>query len=92
MRQDPDRPLNQPRKVQPFSVVAFRPEEFADANVHGVANLEEHHCRFICNESISEPVYCGLPMLADSSFSFCAGHHEICSLPERVRTDRRRWV
>ncbi|WP_029581977.1 GcrA family cell cycle regulator [Bradyrhizobium sp. URHD0069] len=80
-------PVDMPRRAAKFSVnpglkiVAFRPEDFRSANVHGVDALESHHCRFICNDDMSAPVFCGLPMLTNSKFSFCAGHHIICTGP-----------
>jgi hypothetical protein len=80
-------------RVDPgLAVVAFRPEDFTDANVHGLENLEPHHCRFICNDDMSAPVYCGLPMLANSTFSFCAGHHAICCTKPMGRKEPGRHV
>lgn len=69
--------------VQPLAVVVFRPEDFTDANVRGVANLEKHHCRWIFGDDMAEPVFCGLPQLEGRSF--CAGHSAIVYAPPQKR-------
>jgi hypothetical protein len=71
--------------IQPVLVVVeTKPEDFPGARVHGVDALERHHCRFICNDDMSEPVYCGMPIMANSRFSYCAGHHRVCVAPPKM--------
>jgi hypothetical protein len=63
-----------------LAIVEVRPEDFPEARVVGIDALQPHHCRFICNDDMATPVYCGLPILSNSSrFSFCAGHHARCT-------------
>lgn len=80
----PYRPQQRPIKPT-LVVVDAKPEGFPDARVTGIDALEPHHCRFICNDDVSEPVYCGLPIMANSRFSYCAGHHRICVAPPKVQ-------
>lgn len=74
--------------VAPALTVAYRAEDFTDANVHGIANLEDHHCRFICNDDFSSPVYCGRHHSVwsvngrERASSYCEFHHRICHRPE----------
>lgn len=79
-------PKPQQTPVQPQLVlVENKPEEFPEARVHGIDALERHHCRFICNDDMSAPVYYGLPILANSRLSYCAGHHQICVAPPKAQ-------
>lgn len=63
----------------PLAIVEVNPSDFPDARVHGVGKLEPHHCRFECTPDAeydpAHPVFCGLPILANSKFSWCSGHH-----------------
>lgn len=68
-----------------LTVVQTNPDDHPEARVYGIDALERHHCRFICNDDVSEPVYCGLPIMANSRFSYCAGHHRICVAPPKVQ-------
>lgn len=75
-----------PRPVREvLAIVEFNPADFTESNVYGIDALEPHHCRFIVNDDPAAAIFCGLPMLEKSSFSFCAGHHRICvkPVPER---------
>lgn len=66
-----------PTLAPALAVVAINPDDFKDARVHGMEALEPHHCRFICNDDLREPIYCGLPILARSKFSWCSHHHAV---------------
>lgn len=81
-------PKPQQTRIQPALVVVEpRPEDFPEARVHGIDALESHHCRFECSGddfNPAEPVFCGLPILAQSKFSYCAGHHRLCVAPPKV--------
>jgi hypothetical protein len=80
------------RRDTGLHVVEFRPEDFPGARVHGIPNLEDHHCRFICNEDMAAPVFCGLPRLEHSKFSFCSGHHAICCMQPMGRKEPGRYA
>jgi hypothetical protein len=71
-----------PAPAPKLEVVIPRPEEFPDARIHGLAALETYHCRFICNDDMSAPVYCGLPVIDKTSW--CSGHHAQVFTP-RIR-------
>lgn len=58
-------------------VSRFYAEDVSATNVHGVAALESHHCRFIINTDMTAPVYCGAAITHDR-FSWCQKHFEIC--------------
>lgn len=81
-------PKPQPAPIQPaLVVVETRPEDFPEARVHGIDALEPNSCRFECSGddfNPAEPVFCGLPILANSKFSYCAGHHRLCVAPPKV--------
>jgi hypothetical protein len=66
-------------------VVNHDPIEFPEARVFGLENLQKGQCRYICNDDMRAPVYCGLPILATSRFSFCSAHNRICCEPPRKR-------
>jgi hypothetical protein len=71
-------------RVDPgLAVVAFKPEDFTDANVHGLENLEPHHCRWIIGDDTRNPTFCGLHILDGSSY--CSGHHRIVWVPPQKR-------
>lgn len=78
----PSKPQQEP--IQPeLVVVETRPDDFPEARIVGIDALEPHHCRFECSGDDFDPaapVFCGLPILANSKFSYCAGHHRICAI------------
>lgn len=55
----------------------FYADDVSTENVHGVAALESHHCRFIINTDMAAPIYCGAKITHDR-FSWCQKHHERC--------------
>lgn len=84
---DPDQPRRAPTSGKPtapkLAVVAFNPDDFIGERVHGIVNLKAHHCRFMCNDDVSEPVWCGLPVVKGTSW--CSGHRAIVFVPARSR-------
>lgn len=81
-------PKSQQRAIQPVLVVVeARPDDFPEARIHGIDALEPNSCRFECSGddfNPAAPVFCGLPILANSKLSYCAGHHRICVAPPKV--------
>lgn len=70
-----------------LTVVQPDPNDHPEARVHGIDALERSHCRFECSGddfNPATPVFCGLPILASSKFSYCAGHHRLCVTPLKV--------
>lgn len=63
-------------------VSQFYAEDVSSENVHGVAALESHHCRFMINADPAAPVFCGAQIVRRSN---CQKHFEICRLPREER-------
>lgn len=73
------------RRRDPGLKVVFRAEEVAAANVHGIVNLEDHHCRFMTNDDCANPVFCGGQVAAGKSWRF---NH--CAIVFAPPSERRR--
>lgn len=82
---NPVRLLARKQRAEHLTVVPFRAEDFTAANVHGIADLQDHHCRFICNDDLSAPIYCGLPRVEGSHFWFCSDHLQTCTATREAR-------
>lgn len=48
-----------------------------------LADLGRFQCRWITNDDMSAPLYCGHPVSGDTSW--CSGHRSICCVPARRR-------
>lgn len=74
--------------IQPaLVVIETRPDDFPEARIRGIDALEANNCRFECSGddfNPAEPVFCGLPIMAGSRFSYCACHHQLCVAPPKV--------
>lgn len=68
------KPLKRPAAPQDAS--------FQIVGIVGIDALESHHCRFIANDDMSEPLYCGHTV---ENGSYCSHHRAIVFLP---RDDR----
>lgn len=65
-------------------VSRFYAEDVSEANVHGLAALEDHNCRFIINSDMLAPIYCG-EQIASERFSWCQKHFERGTRPFEER-------
>lgn len=52
-------------------------------HVHGIQNLEDHHCRFIINTDLANPIFCG--RRADRGTSWCGSCRRIVYKPVEQR-------
>jgi hypothetical protein len=70
----PKRALFKPKS---FARLAAVEQPISASNVHGIDALKPHHCRFILNDAMRDPVYCGAHV-SPHSRSWCPHHHEAC--------------
>lgn len=72
--------LKKPSLEEPL-VSRFYADDVSEANVHGIAALESHHCRFILNTDMAAPIFCGADIVRYSS---CQRHLDLCRPPRLI--------
>lgn len=78
---------NKARAGKPLSRAATPVDEnFQVLGIVGVSALESHHCRFIANDDVSEPLYCGHTVQRGS---YCNHHRAIVYHAHDDRMGRR---
>lgn len=72
-----------PRVVDLFAKARMLESMFGPTNIRGFDALEPHHCRYIVNDDVSDPLWCGSVTLLGKSW--CPTHAALVFRPFEQR-------